>query len=345
MARRAKSLEKLLDQVNKLWPNRSKVNDGWIGDSAHAARKSDHNPNPRGVVQAQDITHDPKVGFDSYKFADALIKSRDKRIKYVISNGRLAWGNEGAKPWVWKTYTGQNPHDKHVHVSVTDSPTLYDVGLPWSAIDIYYGSLPAEKKVSLTTKVADAIKKIVSNLTPTKNPIDKFLPWIIEDEGRGLEVRPDEPGGAVNMGITFEIFEVWWKDSKKSGNPTYAALGKITEKEVAEIYKKYYYDVAKADQLKPGMDYAVLDSAINDGPNAAKRLMQQTLKVTVDGDIGPKTLAAAKAADPKSFILAFMANRLARKKTSPSWPKYGNGWTNRYKRVEQRALSLIEEGK
>ena len=42
MARIAKALATLREQVNSKWPNRSKVNDGWLGDAAHQARKSDH---------------------------------------------------------------------------------------------------------------------------------------------------------------------------------------------------------------------------------------------------------------------------------------------------------------
>jgi hypothetical protein len=65
----AKSLDVLRSQINKAHPNRSKVSDGWIGDTAHAARASDHNPNSGGVVTALDLTHDPAHGFDSWKFA------------------------------------------------------------------------------------------------------------------------------------------------------------------------------------------------------------------------------------------------------------------------------------
>jgi peptidoglycan hydrolase-like protein with peptidoglycan-binding domain len=130
-ARRAKATAKLLEQVNALAPDRSKASDGWIGDEAHASRKSDHNRNSAGVVQAQDFTHDPANGADSYKFAELLRTKKDTRIKYVISNYRIFSGNAGPSPWLWRKYTGSNPHSLHVHVSVADDPKLYDDASEW----------------------------------------------------------------------------------------------------------------------------------------------------------------------------------------------------------------------
>lgn len=119
--RLAKSLEVLRRQINEKSPNRSKISDGTIGDPAHSARTSDHNPNSKGIVCALDITHDPSRGVDSEKLAQGLIQSRDPRIKYIISNGRIVSGKDGPKPWVSRKYTGKNPHDKHVHISVSSN--------------------------------------------------------------------------------------------------------------------------------------------------------------------------------------------------------------------------------
>jgi len=114
-------------QIDNAYPNRSKRSDGAIGDAAHRKRKSDHNPNRAGVVQAIDLTHDPNSGFDSYRFAEHLRITKDARIKYVISNHRIF--HRGS--WVWQRYTQKNPHTAHVHVSVSDDPKLYDAQGLW----------------------------------------------------------------------------------------------------------------------------------------------------------------------------------------------------------------------
>src|SRR5262245_52625905 len=127
----AQSLATLRDQVNEAAPNRNKSSDGTIGDIAHSARPSDHNPNKAGVVQAMDITHDPKGGFDSYAFAEYLRTHTDKRIKYVISNRKIFAGATGPSAWTWRAYSGSNPHDHHVHVSVRDQSSYYDDDAAW----------------------------------------------------------------------------------------------------------------------------------------------------------------------------------------------------------------------
>lgn len=133
--RLARSLKTLRTQINAAAPNRSKASDGTIGDAAHASRSSDHNPWVRdggtGVVTALDITHDPARGVDAGILADSLIASRDRRIKYVIWNRRIA--SATTSPWTWRTYGGANPHTKHVHISVVPDRARYDDVAPWQA--------------------------------------------------------------------------------------------------------------------------------------------------------------------------------------------------------------------
>jgi murein L,D-transpeptidase YcbB/YkuD len=124
--RLARSLDRLRAQINAAYPARKKTSDGWIGDAAHRARPSDHNPNASGVVQALDITHDPANGVDAGVIAEKLRASGDPRIKYIISNHRIA--NSGQP---WRRYSGSNPHTMHVHVSVKDAAKYYDDASDW----------------------------------------------------------------------------------------------------------------------------------------------------------------------------------------------------------------------
>ncbi len=113
----AKSLIKLREQFDALAPHRDTDNDGTIGDTRHQASVSDHNPDDRGVVHAMDISHDPAHGVDTWQIADQLRLSHDKRIKYIISNSRIASATVAA--WSWRRYSGANDHAHHMHISVT----------------------------------------------------------------------------------------------------------------------------------------------------------------------------------------------------------------------------------
>ncbi len=126
--RLVKSLEKYREQINTLAPGRSKASDGSIGDAAHAAGSSDHNPESDGTVDAIDVTHDPAHGADMHQYAEALRASRDSRIKYVIFDRRIF--SSTTSPWAWRPYSGPSPHEEHMHISVNDSNQ--DDTRPWA---------------------------------------------------------------------------------------------------------------------------------------------------------------------------------------------------------------------
>jgi hypothetical protein len=137
----AACLLKLRDEINARFPNRKKDSDGTIGDTAHCPGSSDHCPNISdggvGVVTAMDITHDPAHGLDAGAVAEKLRLSQDPRIKYIISNGRIAnfQALGGKPPFAWRPYTGSNPHNKHFHVSVRPIKTGtsgYDTTTGWT---------------------------------------------------------------------------------------------------------------------------------------------------------------------------------------------------------------------
>ncbi len=148
--RLARALEQLRDEVNDRFPNRSKASDGTIGDAAHATRDSDHNPwvsdgKGFGVVTAIDLTDDPANGFDAQRLVDYLVKSsHDDRIKYVIHNRRIysSYATSGYPAWAARPYTGDNPHTKHVHISVDSRPVDFDDTRTWGVANAFAPAKP-----------------------------------------------------------------------------------------------------------------------------------------------------------------------------------------------------------
>ena len=113
----SKAADTLRNQINLAFVGRSRKLDGWIGDSKHAARKSDHNPRPDGEVCAIDIDAglSDEQGI-SYDLADQLrlTAKKDKRISYIIHAGKIS---SARSLWRWVKYRGINPHYKHIHIS------------------------------------------------------------------------------------------------------------------------------------------------------------------------------------------------------------------------------------
>lgn len=113
MAYLAPCLVRLRNEVNAAFPGRDRTSDGWIGDTSHSARKSDHNPDPPviGVVRAIDLD------IDGISELDLVARAiRHPATNYVIFNGRIWQRVYGFTP---RTYTGPNPHRGHVHISIS----------------------------------------------------------------------------------------------------------------------------------------------------------------------------------------------------------------------------------
>jgi peptidoglycan hydrolase-like protein with peptidoglycan-binding domain len=136
----APSIVAALTEANERWPRRSRRSDGVIGDAAHSARVSDHNPDDRRIVHAFDLTHDPVNGPDASLLVRHLIGNRDPRLRYVIHNG-VIWYGPGSDSvargkrecWSSAPYTGVNAHKTHLHVSIAYSPAAENDRSPWFA--------------------------------------------------------------------------------------------------------------------------------------------------------------------------------------------------------------------
>lgn len=115
----------LRKQIDKRWPKRDRRSDGIIGDKAHQARPSDHNPDNRGLVHALDIDKDldPRDPQAAQRLANQIVAYAasgipgSQRIKYVVYNDRIASGTYANSLWKWRG-SGYGHYD-HIHISFT----------------------------------------------------------------------------------------------------------------------------------------------------------------------------------------------------------------------------------
>ena len=130
--RLAPALVRLISQLDAAVPHRDRVSDGSIASHQHHLTnpRSDHEPHhfqDGEFVTAIDITHNTKEGIYCPYLWDSLLKSEDKRIKYVIFNRRIfndpkfvshTTGARRRGAWNPGPYDGSSPHTHHIHISI-----------------------------------------------------------------------------------------------------------------------------------------------------------------------------------------------------------------------------------
>lgn len=174
-----RSLYVLRDEINAVAPNRSKASDGFVGDAAHASRDSQHNPedtgdstdgnDPDNQVDAADFTHDPGNGADMHQVAEIIRKRRDRRVLYVIFDGRIfsSYAVNGVPAWTWRPYSGTDKHRGHLHISVNDK--YNDTLNAWGVEEEMGMALSEDDLNKIEARVIVGVSKLVDaavNRTP-----------------------------------------------------------------------------------------------------------------------------------------------------------------------------------
>ena len=100
----------VLRQATAIAPLRMKASDGLLPSKAHIHQNpnSDHN-----TGYAVDLTHDKLAGIDCNEIFIKL--QADPRVKYLIFKGMI-WSKQKGTD----NYTGPNPHNKHLHISIKE---------------------------------------------------------------------------------------------------------------------------------------------------------------------------------------------------------------------------------
>ena len=145
----APSLNVLRDEIDDAYPHRQKKLDGTIGDAAHAARDSDHNPNARGSVNARDVD---EIGIDAWALVTCAIL--DDRTNYVIYEERIWQRKHGFKP---RPYTGPNAHKQHVHISILQTRQAEQDVRPWGYRNRTTNNTEKENDMATAKEIAKEI--------------------------------------------------------------------------------------------------------------------------------------------------------------------------------------------
>ena len=164
---------------------------------------------------------------------------------------------------------------------------------------------------------------------------DKCLETILHHEG-GYVNHPKDPGGETNLGVTKKVYQEHGgtKDMKD-----------LLVEDVAPIYKKGYWDKMKCDDIPSGLDLCLFDFGVNAGPGRAAKFLQQMIGTTVDGGIGPNTLAKLeeyiRENGEHEAVNKYQEMRQKYYEQLSTFDTFGKGWTRRVEETTKLALDLI----
>lgn len=183
-----------------------------------------------------------------------------------------------------------------------------------------------------------------------KSNITLVMDWVFLHEG-GYAERDSEPGGAVNMGISFTAYRDAWKKFKKTGEPTFADLKAMPRGNVfddspmgaEDIYAAGFLTPIEFEVLPSGVDYAMLDLVVNSGVGGGIRALRRKWKFEpiTSGKMDTKLLWALKSRDPEKIINDICDARLSLMMSSKKWERFKDNWSKRVNKVRIRALSMI----
>ncbi|WP_323769216.1 holin-associated N-acetylmuramidase [Antarctobacter sp.] len=126
---------------------------------------------------------------------------------------------------------------------------------------------------------------------------------IVAREG-GYVNDPDDPGGATKYGVTIHTMRRLGLDLTGDGRVDAEDVRQITREQAVTIFLTHYFVKPRIAELPEPLHETVFDMYVNAGGNAVK-ILQRLLKqmgeeVSVDGAIGPQTIAATVRAYAKA---------------------------------------------
>ena len=170
-----------------------------------------------------------------------------------------------------------------------------------------------------------------------KDNFEQSLKMILHHEGGYVNHR-DDPGGSTMRGVTQAVWEDW-----VDRPVTEEEMKSLTVDDVTPIYKRNYWDRARCDDLKSGVDFAVFDLCVNGGVGRGAKMLQKVVGVTQDGGIGPQTLGAVSRMDPSDIIEQYAAEREAFYRRLKTFDTFGRGWLRRNEETRLAALKMADK--
>jgi lysozyme family protein len=163
--------------------------------------------------------------------------------------------------------------------------------------------------------------------------VNHLFPFILKWEG-GFVNDPSDAGGATNKGVTIATWRQVGYDKTGDGSIDIQDLKQLTNDDVLNrVLKPHYWDRWKADQIRSQKIADILVDWVWASGSYGITIPQRVLGVTIDGVVGPKTLAALNDRNPDEFFEILYRERIDYIEricqTRPQNNRFRRGWLNR----------------
>lgn len=150
---------------------------------------------------------------------------------------------------------------------------------------------------------------------PSGDNFRRVLAFVLEHEG-GWADDPNDPGGATMKGITIGTFKAW-RAKHGQQTPTKDDLRNISDAEVEQIYREWYWLASGSDKLSWPLCLAQMDTAVNAGVGRAVEMLRRS----------------------NDNFLAYMGHLIDWYTRIENFEHFGRGW------IRRRAAILLEASK
>lgn len=168
---------------------------------------------------------------------------------------------------------------------------------------------------------------------------DESIALVIDIEG-GLVDNPADPGGRTNMGVTQKYLNARNHSRIIIGGLAFpdmpAIVDDLTPAQVTWLYQTDQWRAVRGDDIPAPLATLAFDAAVNQGPEHAIELLQQSVGLTPDGSMGPITIQRVNQGNPLAIAKEYAARRGAR--YAAGKPVFELGWMRRLFTVYTAAI-------
>lgn len=217
---KTKNIINFAAQMDRRWPNRDHTSDGWIGDAAHQAETSGHNPDDtagskpawdgdadtKQEVRAYDADSDLReAGSNMQMVVDHLIKlpGFSSVCRYLIYNHYWWHYSDG---FTKKPYSGASAHEEHLHYEgawsdAADENGTFDFRLDEVGVNMDWTDKPWSATAVRPISVADALQStynntanvptLIATVSSLSATLAQVLANVVADDGEKAAILAD----------------------------------------------------------------------------------------------------------------------------------------------------------